>query len=237
MRTPALVAFDSSLDLVPVPFLIVDWVDGVDLETSRSDPAATDDIWTEVGRDLALLHDRVRPRDWPRGATPVPTTAADAEASLRQRVDDGWFSYIEGTWFDAWLARLAAGVGEPSERRATHGDVQMSNVLMSSGAGRYTALLDWGCASAKDPVIDFMPMPFAAVPALLRGHREVAPLPDDDTAERRILLYRLRTLLGVLPRGPAPDMTWGERPTAWLIDLLRFFQSPPTEVWRELAPR
>ena len=114
--------------------------------------------------------------------------------------------------------------------------MQISNILVNTDSLRYEALIDWGCAARRDGVVDFMPMPFAAVPHLLAGHREIAALDDDDHTEQRILLGRLRTLLAILPRGAAPDMQWGERPIAWLVDLLRFFQHPPNDVWRALAP-
>jgi hypothetical protein len=78
-------------------------------------------------------------------------------------------------------------------------------------------------------------MPLAAVPHLVAGHRDVAPLPGDGSAESRLLWRRLQMLLAVLPRGAAPGTTWGERPIAWLIDLLPFFADPP-ERWRSLAP-
>jgi aminoglycoside phosphotransferase (APT) family kinase protein len=146
---------------------------------------------------------------------------------------DGWISYLEADWIAAWADRL--GPVGPAAASATHGDVQMSNVFVADGG--YTALLDWGCAAVKDPVVDFMPLPFAAVPPMLRGHRQVAALAEDDHAERRIVLGRLHTLLAVLPRGANPGTTWGERPIAWLTDLLRFFQLPRDPLWQELAPR
>lgn len=236
VRTPRLIGIDSSLDLVPVPILIVELVNGTDLESARSDPAALDDIWLELGRDLGRLHSVVRPDAWPGFAAPSATlvseVATEPRELLEKRTEDGWFSYVEAAWLSNWLERL--GPIEPAAVAATHGDIQMSNVL--SHGGRYAALIDWGCSACKDPVVDFMPLPFTAVPALLRGHREVAPLPDDQNAEHRILLGRLHTLLAVLPRGATPRMTWGERPTAWLTDLLRFFQHPPGDVWRALAP-
>jgi hypothetical protein len=79
-------------------------------------------------------------------------------------------------------------------------------------------------------------MPLAAVPHLLAGYRQIAALDDDEHAELRILRGRLHALLSVLPRGAAPGMQWGERPTAWLVDLMRFFQHPPSDTWEALGP-
>lgn len=154
---------------------------------------------------------------------------------VEARVQDGWLSYLEGRWLTAWVGRL--GSDHPSGVTvATHGDVQMSNILMEPATGRYQALLDWGCAARRDPAADSTATPFRVVPLLLQGYREVALFADDATAELRILRARLRTLLSVLPRGAAPDRSWGERPIAWLVDLFRFFGHPRTDTWRSLAP-
>lgn len=74
-----------------------------------------------------------------------------------------------------------------------------------------------------------------AVPQLLVGHREIAGLEADETAEARILWQRLHLVFRVMPRGPAAGTSWEERPVAWLADLLHFFVDPPQE-WRELGP-
>lgn len=244
VHTPDLVAFDDRCDLLPVPYLVVERAPGIDLETQRVDPVGFPELWIELGRDLARLHTSVEVGRWPTGddragdaevltsrRAPLPELTGLVEA----RVSDGWLSYLEGRWLTAWVARLgshdpnAAGV-------ATHGDAQMSNILMEPATGYYQALLDWGCAARRDAVADFAPPPFAVVPLLLQGHREIALLHDDATAELRILRARLRALPSVLPRGPAREMSWGERPTAWLVDLFRFFCHPPHETWRSLAP-
>lgn len=193
------------------------------------------DVWREVGRDLARLHAVLR------GPTPLarineefvfanPTTLVD------QRTRDGWLSPIEGRWLATWLDHLArAGGAAEMGPCLVHGDVQMSNVLIADGS--YRALIDWGCARMDDPVADFLAIPLAAATELLAGHREVAPLPDDDRAEARILWRRLQMLLAVLPRGAARGTTWGERPVAWLADLVRFFADlPETGPWSALKP-
>jgi aminoglycoside phosphotransferase (APT) family kinase protein len=231
--------------LLPVPYLIVEQVTGNDVEAVGVRPDLLPDVWSDVGRDLARLHSSVDPDCWPgQPATSgtattsnlISTAPADAETLVRQRVDDGWLSALEGQWFADWLVHLDQYVHVPIRTVATHSDVQLSNVLIDPTTHGYRALLDWGCAARRDAVVDFMPMPFAAVPHLLAGHRQVAPLDDDDHAEARILLGRIHTVLAVLPRGAAPKLQWGERPTAWLVDLLRFFQHPANDTWRALSP-
>lgn len=245
VRTPSLVAFDDSLEHLPVPYLIVEQVQGRNIEAVTADPAQLGELWIEVGRDLGRLHAGVDPARWPGSDTShepasrsnlVTETPQDPRLLVQRRVDDGWLSYLEGRWFEAWLDRLGDLPTGPVRVVATHGDVQMSNIIVDPGTNRYRALLDWGCAARKDGVVDFMAVPFVAVPYLLGGHREITPLDDDEHAERRIVSGRIHTLLSVLPRGAAPGTSWGERPIAWLADLLRFFQQPPNDRWRLVAP-
>lgn len=78
--------------------------------------------------------------------------------------------------------------------------------------------------------------PCEPCPSSLEGHREVAPLDGDDTAEARILWRHLQWSLAHLPRGAVPGQSWGERPLAWLLEVLRFFLDGPPPRWRALAP-
>jgi hygromycin-B 7''-O-kinase len=234
VRTPRLVAYDDTCAELPVPYLITEFVAGDAVEPAWSDPRTLTKVWRDLGRDLARLHTLVAPEAWPRGDVTRVDVVHECHEMLDARVAEGWISALEADWLRRWIDDLGSGLDEWA-RSATHGDVQMSNVLVHPD-GSYAALLDWGCAAAKDPVVDFMPLPLALVPGMLSGHREVARLPDDANAERRILLIRLRTWLRVLPRGGAPGMTWGERRGAWIADLLHFFVEPPNGTWRELGP-
>ena len=55
------------------------------------------------------------------------------------------------------------------------------------------------------------------VPFMLEGYREVAPLPEDETAEARILWRHLQIALYLLGRLPQPGLSWAERPAAMPI--------------------
>src|SRR5262249_19074523 len=83
---------------------------------------------------------------------------------------------------------------------------------------------------------DFAGVPSRAVPFMLAGHREIAPLDADQTAEARIVWRHLQLALWSLPRGAVPSRSWAERPLAMLLEVLRFFADPPDERWRELGP-
>src|SRR5215204_5626672 len=59
VRTPALVAFDDSLELLPVPYAIYERVHGETLGLLDLGPEDTPGVWQDVGRDLAILHEGV----------------------------------------------------------------------------------------------------------------------------------------------------------------------------------
>jgi hypothetical protein len=59
VRTPALVAFDDSLELLPVPNAIYERVDGETLGALDLGPEDTPGVWHQVGLDLARLQEGV----------------------------------------------------------------------------------------------------------------------------------------------------------------------------------
>jgi aminoglycoside phosphotransferase (APT) family kinase protein len=235
VQTPALVAFDDALDILPVPYLIVERVPGVNYESLDRDPHRDPEVWGALGRDLARLHAVVRPQSDERGQ-PDYATADDPRRLVEHRVEDGWLAPLEGGWLQRWLDRLEPLATRPVPPRLTHADVQMSNVLVDPDTPSYLALIDWGCAHWNDAAFDFLAMPLEAVPFMLAGHREVAPLDEDEAAEARILWRRIQLLLSTLPRGAAKDLAWGERPVTWLVDLLRFFLETTDERWKAIGP-
>jgi aminoglycoside phosphotransferase (APT) family kinase protein len=236
VRTPRLIAFDDAQDILPVPYLIVERVHGVNLESLSLEPEDVPNVWRALGRDLARLHRGVGrgdlsdlPPGWGDGL-------GDPRLLVEERVADGWLSPFEARWLLRWLERLAPLATGPVPNRFCHGDVQMANLLVEPQSREYLALIDWGCAQWIDPVFDFVAMPLRAVPLILAGYREVGGDGVSDVAEARILWRRLQLLLSTLPRGAAKDYSWGERPIAWLVDLLHFFLEVPDECWRSVGP-
>jgi aminoglycoside phosphotransferase (APT) family kinase protein len=235
VRTPRLIAFDDSGDLLPVPYLIYERVHGRTLGLLDWEPAAIAPVWRELGRDLALLH-TAAPDDGPAGQLPLLEAMPDPRALAEDRAADGWFTGLEARWLTQWLDRLAPAAHAAVPARALHLDVQATNVMVRADAMAYLALLDWGCAGRGDPAADFFGFPLRAAPFVLEGHRSVAPLDADAGAEARILWRHLQFALHLLPHGAAPGMAWGERPLAWLLEVFRFFQESPDPRWRELQP-
>jgi aminoglycoside phosphotransferase (APT) family kinase protein len=233
VRTPALVAYDDACDLLPVPYLVVERVRGRALSELDLEPGETSDVWREVGRDLARLHTGAEPS----GPVGELWVRPDPRELVEQRAADGWFTALEARWLGAWLDRVAAtALPAPAVERLLHRDAQATNIVVEPGSLAYAAILDWGCAGLGDPAWDCFGMPLRAVPFLLEGHREVAPLDGDDTAEARILWRHVQWSLAHLPRGAIPGLSWGERPLAWLLEVLRFFLDGPPPRWQALAP-
>jgi aminoglycoside phosphotransferase (APT) family kinase protein len=234
VRTHRLVAFDDARDLLPVPYSIFEWVPGVSLESLELDAGSTRKVWRELGHDLAHLHTGVA-RAGPAGDMDAAEPFPDPRQLAEDRAAEGWFTSMETRWLTKWLDRIAPAALHPVNPCFLHLDAQAPNIIIQPGSTDYVALVDWGCAAWGDCAWDFA-MPLQTVPAVLEGHREVAALDGDETAEARILWRRIQLILAVLPRGAAPGLSWSERPIAWLLDLARFFLGQPDGAWRDLRP-
>ena len=233
--TPRMVVYDDSGSILPVPYCVVERVRGATLGLLDREPGDTPAAWCGLGHDLALLHTRVSPANLAgtlRSAGPPP----DPRVLAEERGSDGWFTGLETRWLTAWLDRIAPAALVEVAPCCIHQDVQATNIMVRDDTLGYLALLDWGCAAWGDPAWDFFGMPLRAVPTILAGYREVAPLPYDEGAEVRILWRHLQMSLLVLPRGAAPGLSWGERPVAWLLEVMRFFFDAPGGRWRDLRP-
>ena len=77
-------------------------------------------------------------------------------------------------------------------------------------------------------------MPLRAALPMLAGHREVAPLPDDETAEARILWSRLQLVLFGLRRVDARERSRAISIGRRLLDGTRYFVAAAG--LRELGP-
>jgi Phosphotransferase enzyme family len=96
VRTPALIAFDDSLGLLPVPYTIYERVHGATLGLLDREPGDTPDVWREIGRDLALLHTRVA--DLGAVAEIAGETLPDPRLLLDEIAQEGYFTAMEARW-------------------------------------------------------------------------------------------------------------------------------------------
>jgi aminoglycoside phosphotransferase (APT) family kinase protein len=229
MRTPALLVCDLSGAIISAPYTIYERVPGETLGLLDLEPHDTPQVW----RDLALLHAHTA------GMEPPPELDYEDLPDPRPWPDElasaGLFSASEARWLSGWLERLAPAAQAPVPRCLRHGDTQSTNVMVRAVSLDYLAVIDWGSAQWGDPAYDLAGIPLRAVPYLLQGHREVAPLAQDETAEARILWRHLTLALHNLWREPQPDRSWAERPLTHLLDVLRFLVENPDSGWRELV--
>ncbi len=190
-----LVAFDEIQDIVPVPFAVFERVRGGPLDRAdRSDAARA--AWEAVGGQLAVVH-AVTDRDT------VPVVLREfrqsPEVDPRPWVDElmgaGRLTGDDARWLRDLLDRIAPAALADVPLALCHGDINAANVLVAAGTGEFRALIDWAGAGWLDPAWDFAGVPLDVVPWLLAGHRGVAPLPCDDTAEVRILWCQIQMRL------------------------------------------
>jgi aminoglycoside phosphotransferase (APT) family kinase protein len=232
VRTPTLVDYDHSLSLLPVPFLVYERVHGETLELLGLEPEATPEVWRELGRDYAKLHQSVA-----RTAENTHLEAPPFEPPqplVERLAARGTFTSREATWLLGMLERLEPAMRLGASKVFCHGDSQGTNVMVSTTAHRYLALIDWGSATWADPAHEPAGLPLRALPYLLEGYRQVAPMAGDDTAEARILWWQFRNALTCLERPPPPDLptlSWAERPLSQLLEIMRFLMSPEGWPW------
>jgi aminoglycoside phosphotransferase (APT) family kinase protein len=193
---PTLVMLDESKDLLPVTYAIYRRVqDAVPLQAWSKD--ALPEAWRATGQHLAVLHqvsDKARVpmtlREFRQTPEVDPRPWADELASA------GVLAPADVKWLARLLDRLApVALEEPVV--LCHDDLNAANILVHRETGAFLALIDWAGAGWLDPAWDFAAVPLDVVPELLAGHRSVAPVADDDTAEARICWCQVQTRLYV----------------------------------------
>lgn len=229
VRTPALIEYDDSRTLLPVPYTVYERVRGETFGLRPGDPVESPAVWQEIGIDLARLHLAADPASPVAGL--VCEDLPDGGALADQLAERGGFGAAEARWLRRWLDRLAGIAGEPP-RTFVHGDIQSTNVMLVDDS--YAALLDWGACGWAGPAADFAGIPLRAVPAMLAGYRSAGGTVDD-SLRAAIVGRHLQIGLFLAHRSPEPDLSWAERPLGVLIDILRFFATAPTE-WRPASP-
>ena len=153
---PAMVAACDDLDVIGVPFFVMDYIDGV----VPRDQATAEAQLTEAARAaagpslvdaLVALH-AIDPADvglagLGKGHDYVSRQLARWERQLERLgvPEDGEMRDV--------LVRLQAGAPEQREVTIVHGDFRPGNVMVGPD-GRVRALLDWELATLGDPLAD-----------------------------------------------------------------------------------
>lgn len=226
VRTPAIVLVDDSCRLLPVAYAVYERIQGIPLSAPAAQSTAPAATWSALGVDLARLHrhvtaDTAAGRLAPVFDPPDPRPWL-ADLAHRQRV-----AAADLAWLDRWVTRLAPFLHASNPKAFCHGDVNVSNILVTPTTLAYQALIDWGGAGWHDPAWDCAPVPLTAVPAILAGYREHAAFPDDAQVEARILAYHVALAVwGLRFRPQLEPQQAHDRVTRLRVQITQFLEFP-----------
>ena len=230
VRTPALIAFDDSGEILEVPYAIVERVHGTDLSRLAPDDARFPDLFRQLGEQLATLHTAPVPDPHPRFR--VPGTW-DVDALLAETVAAGMLDTNAQRWFARVLEETKTD--HPTTRTCfLHNDVKPDNMMVNERDE--LVLIDWGDAGIGDPAHDLAGLRAAAIARALVGYREIVGDATDPTFEQRIVRLALSNALAGLRRSPATGPSWYRPLAAVMADLLAFATDHP-ETWRHWLGR
>jgi hygromycin-B 7''-O-kinase len=204
VRTPELLVLDESLDVIDVPFSIYRLIQPA--EPMNPDARTRGDVWRVVGQQLAIVH-AVSPAD--QGDFGLRQFRQSPAVDPRPWVDElaaaGMLARTDARWLLSHLDDLATSALDEESIALCHGDVNASNVLVDPASGEFLVVIDWAGAGWLDPVWDFAAVSLDVVPCLLAGHRSIAPLPADQSAEARICWCQAQTRLLAARQSPAGE--------------------------------
>ncbi len=227
VRTPDLLVFDDSHDVLDVPFTVVERVHGNDLLAIRPGHEEHDSFYRRLGEQLGVLHVATPPAEAPpefrSGEHDPPQRFFDDALAAATMNHDG----IE--WMRRLCERLDGAIAaSPSvPRRVIHNDVKPDNAMVDRNGDVH--LIDWGDAAIGDPVHDFHSLPLRSVVAALDGYRTVTE-PDPAFGPRLVRRLIARSLYN-LRRTPLPGPSWYRPSAATITDMLTFAVDHP-DIWR-----
>src|SRR5260370_17725161 len=100
VHTPAILLFDDSCSLLPVPYTLYERVPGETLGLLDLEPEATPNVWRALGRDLARLHTSITEADLPPEEV---GQCDDLRAAPKTLADAGLFTLMEARWLQRLL--------------------------------------------------------------------------------------------------------------------------------------
>ena len=168
--TPQLIAFDDSRTLADRPFSLWERVHGETLGLSVLPRNLRDNVWREVGQQVARLHDNVKSCPDPNGYLDTPGRELKLDLVLRQFADSRHASKDIVYEIERLISDLSPFVARNGTSSCfVHDDLHERNV-MCSRHGRLLALIDWGDAGWGDPTLDFAAIPLDSISAALEGY-------------------------------------------------------------------
>jgi hygromycin-B 7''-O-kinase len=234
VRTPAMVVWDESYDLLDVPYAIYERVHADTLGLLDPDPRTIPQVYAALGRDLARLHSRVAACPDPLGRLDT-SGHEETHLELETCIEAGLLLTRDAHWLRGIIERLQPALAVAVTPRFLHNDIHGLNIMACGMPLEYAAIIDWGDAGWGDPAVEFNALPLGQAVRVLAGYRSAAMLPDDPDIEARMLWDRIGHGLRHLHRAPPRDQPdRGYEPVATWLDLLRFIVSSPASPWTEL---
>jgi aminoglycoside phosphotransferase (APT) family kinase protein len=218
--TPRLLAFDDSRALVDRPYSIWERIHGATLGLLPRNARRDHEVWVAVGRQLAVLHQRVHVCPDPNGWLDRPDRELDLAERVARLTSAGHIDAAIAPDVERWVEALRPAVVAEIARCFLHNDVHEMNVMCSE-AGALLALLDWGDAGWGDPALELAQVPLDATPAVLIGYQSEAPELLGDRPEARIIWDKLDYALNEVEDDPRH------------LDLLRQWLLTADDRWRE----
>jgi aminoglycoside phosphotransferase (APT) family kinase protein len=189
---PRLVAFDDSGAIVDRPYSLWERIHGETLGLFASDPTLCPQTWRAVGRQLALLHNRVQECPDPNKWLDHPERDMDLEPRIAALAAASVIGRGRALELERATKALRPAVEALLPERFLHNDVHAMNIMCSRN-DVLLSLLDWGDAGWGDPSLELAAVPLSVVPHVLQGYRSGGYL--DDAAEARILWDKLSDAL------------------------------------------
>ena len=228
VRTPDLVAFDDSREIVDVPYAIVERVHGVDLSRLAHDDVRLPDLYRQLGVQLATLHTAPVPEPHPWFRVPGRW---DVDALLVETVAAGMLDTNAQRWFACILEETET---DPTPRHCfLHNDVKPDNMMVNHR--NELVLIDWGDVGIGDPAHDLAGLRAVAIAPALVGYREIVGPTMEPTLELRIVHLALSNALAGLRRSPKIEPSWYRPLAAVMADLLAFATDHPATWQRWLG--
>lgn len=227
---PRLIYFDDSNSTINTPYTIYEFIPGDSLAKYGKTIAENNQIYKDVGAELARLHTLVKECPDPRNYLDHQRYA-DGRELTTQMFDQGYIGSLAAHWLQERFDRLQPAMREGKKERAfIHGDNHTGNIMVNKG--RFAALIDWGDACWGDPASDFMYLPARAVPYALEGYRLHSNV--DEALELRVLYYHLTGTLYRLRNKPSPQLDdWATTPASRIFELLAAMTSNGLESWKK----